>query len=127
VDRVEKQFFAEYLFSRALVYSTSQDELSAAIRESVFIATQLDGHDDHHSEYARLLWTAVAEHLTPLQIFGYLNPTKLNEWEFRTSRSYHVSNYLFSAAAILGKPEMFEAATHVSKLEVSTIGYKLLL
>jgi ankyrin repeat protein len=97
------RFFANY---------NSEDKLSAAIRKSVDAAVELDDHDDRKTEYTRLLWAGVAYHLTPLQIFGYLNPGQLQEWGFRSTGDYEVSNYLLSAASLLGKPELLKTAKH---------------
>jgi hypothetical protein len=117
---VEKQFFVKYLLFRSLTNPKGEDKLSAATKKSVDTALELDGDDHHRSDYARLLWSAAVETLTPVQIFGYLNPTKLQEWGFRCTGFYEVSDYRLSAAVIFGKLELLTAATHVKKLDLKS-------
>jgi hypothetical protein len=100
--------------------------LTLAIKEAVEAAAELDGHDDNRHDYTRTLWSAVVENITPLQIFGYLNPIALENMKILTPGTYEVSNSLLSAAAILGKADLLRDATK-AELSISNqyLGFPL--
>ncbi|KAF2418960.1 hypothetical protein EJ08DRAFT_702925 [Tothia fuscella] len=116
--KVEHEFFTEYLVKRFQKLPNEEDKLSSAVREAVAEAVKLDGHSNNRTEYTRILWSAAVREMSPLQIFGCINPEALGTFNTMTPGYYEVSNSLVAAAALLGKSQIIDSASR-SELSIS--------
>lgn len=110
-DRVEDKFFTEYLLYRLGQKPEKGDKFTTAIREAVDAAIKVDGTDDGREKYTRSLLSAAVRHMKPRQIIGHLNEKALSIAKITHLGLYHVSDSLFAAGAVLGKPELLKDAS----------------